>query len=274
LNNIEKRVFLRFPAKIKAQLVIEGKLHDIIFINEISTKGLSLYVNENMELPNLFKVDLYFPGSREPIRVKVLVMNRHKSSGMMRVGCQFADLSYESNNIISGYIIKHTGFNRVSEIFSLGAFLLFCDALFRIYGYFIYLYFKRSVTAGVVTVALPRLYGLILILYAIFCMIAFIYSEDTRRKNFNISLFFILAALVFYAGKNIEYFKAGLWGVDYSVLRPFLAVELLILIYVFLAIGISLIFSGKISNVLHLVRSHHEGMHKRKTDSPDQPLSR
>ena len=68
-----KRVFFRIPAKLLAQILVDGYFYKEVQLDEISTTGLSFYLRESEDIPENFEVSFRLSPFSGPVKIKVEV---------------------------------------------------------------------------------------------------------------------------------------------------------------------------------------------------------
>jgi hypothetical protein len=230
----EQRIFLRIPTKLSAQVFVDGRPYKKVSLEDLSSSGLSFYISETAALPHSFKMRLRLPGHLKSIKIELEAMNRKSINGVPRIGCRFVGLSKRDEHIISKYVLRFMEFSLPCRVLGMAAFLLFIDALCRLFAYLTNLYYIeinpiKSYTGD-------YLYGIILIGYAIASFIACISSDNIRKKRFLLGFFCAAGAFLFILLKNITYLELRLWQADHLFITTFLQIQSFLLIYTGFAI--------------------------------------
>ncbi|MFH1867797.1 MAG: PilZ domain-containing protein [Candidatus Omnitrophota bacterium] len=226
------RIYLRVPTKISATMFIDGQPSGKFVISSLSTTGLSLLAKEGSLMPDFFELAFRLPGKFRKIKICLEVKNRIKKNGAMRVGCRFLKISQKDKKVISDYIAERTEFSPASTMFSIATFLLFVDALFRVFTWMLSRYYKEAHVEYAFISFDWYFYGLTLILYSAMCFIACLYSRDIKKKRFAISLICGALAFLFILIKYAFYCGLQLWACEHLAIKGFFWIESLLVIYV------------------------------------------
>ncbi len=213
-----ERVFLRVPSKFRANVLIDNRYYTSVSVRELSSRGLSFLVGKKVNLPEAFELRFRLPHSFRPMKTKVEVKNRQDLRFNTLIGGNFSDITDNDRNLIIKYIIRVTDISAPYRILNIAAFLLFMDALYRLFVYMLSVYYGNT-EFGKGLYASQRLfafYGVALLFYASVSFGAFILTENPKKKGFEMALGGIGAVFIFILLRHIELWKSGLWRETYG----------------------------------------------------------
>ena len=248
-----ERVFLRIPAKLKAAIFIDNRPYKKVIINDLSTIGLSFYAQEDVKIPDSFEIRLRFPGHIKPIKTKVEARNQNNKNGMIRIGCQFVDLPKKDAYAISEYITHFIEFSLPCRLLGMAGFLLFVDALCRLFVYMINIYFiEVTATRNAAASRSLHLYGIILLLYAAGSFIVCVYSDNIKNKKFLINMCLGAGVFLFLSVKYINMYRLHTWNSDFLIGMVYFGFESFLIGYAGLAL---VLFTASIKKMVFIADS-------------------
>jgi len=254
-----KRVFLRVPAKSLAKILVQDRLYKEVYLDDISSGGLSFYVAPSESLPDAFQMQFQLKTSPQIIKTKVEVKSRNTTSGGIRVGCSFSEISEEDQGLITEYICKFTNFSVPLRMMSAASILCFIDSLWRLPAYFLYYEGLRYGKVLKIPNSLYLYFG-VLLLYVGCTAAGFLFSErlsgKREKKYFLISLRCLIAAFVFIIIKTIGYLLFWLVNPAHILVHIFFWIYCFFTVYVALAIWIGITSWWKIDLALDILGKH------------------
>ena len=252
----KERAFLRVPFKKKAKIFVDKKQYRNILINELSSIGLSFNIASDSALPEFFVIQFRFPTLRS-IKTKVQVKNRTPAPGTIRMGVLFYDISRKDRFFINDYLSRYADFLLPCALFGVSAIMLSCDVLMRYFMYFINAYYEGAVfLKDFPKLEMPARYLALLIVYGALCFAATVFTNNAKKRNFILSIFFITLAFTFIAAKNLTYWTAGLWQSDNLLIQFFLCGQYAVLGVTALAITESIVSFKRVTAVLDSLNTH------------------
>ena len=256
-----KRVFLRIPIKLPARIILAGQPDKEIYIDELSTTGLSFYIKEPEQVADFFDLDFRLTQLSKVIKIKLEVKSRSNVLGGLRIGCRFVEISEEGKKLITDYICKFANPSFPLRVLSVAAFLCILDSLWRMAVYLLYYEgakFERtsSMTPG------DRLYFLALAFYLACSFAAFVFSEYVTHKKgkmfFLASVSCLIPAFIFITAKNIAYAKFWVLHSENTFVNIFFWVYVLFDFYAALSILVGITALKKINLVLDILGQYTE----------------
>jgi len=254
-----KRVFFRIPAKLLAQILVDGYFYKEVQLDEISTTGLSFYLRESEDIPENFEVSFRLSPFSRPVKIKVEVKNRTNLIQGLRIGCIFLNILDADKNLITSYIVRFTNLSLPIKTMNIASFLCLIDSLWRIAAFLVYYRGAKFEKVFQIPFA-EHLYFAILLFYALCAAVGFFFSE--RITNFKekrycfVSIFCFIAAFIFILIKNIVYFRIRLGYLGYPSINIFFLVYGLFSLYIALSIGIIIRWLKNIDLVLDMLAQH------------------
>jgi len=262
----KKRNFLRIPLKAKAQLFFDGKHYADVDVHDISVGGISFYIPDSPNLPNVFEVCLCLPRSSRSMKIIVEALSRHKTvSGMARMGCRFSNILTEDRESIANYIIKTTHIASVFHLVAVASLLVFLDAIWRICSYVFVSYYEVTELGEIIFLKpLPRFYAVILLVYAASSFISFLFTAKQRAEPFLGSIACLGIAFCFGVVRNIQYWRLELWQAPHYLVKAFYLEQLALSALTALALIVGMRAVGRISSVVTCRQLHEAGFAFRK----------
>jgi hypothetical protein len=262
-----KRAYIRIPTSVAAQVLVNKTLFAKVTINDLSAGGASFTIEDASHLPNVFELHFQLPRSHRGVTVEVDVRSRTKVAAKTRIGCRFVKISEHDINLITHFISRFLNYSGPCLIVSTAIFLLYIDALWRIVAYLVNRYYEGVGFAKEVGIeCIPSAHGVALLIYAISCTAAFVFSNDVRSRNFVYGVYCLLPAFIFIAIKNVLY--VGQWLDSfhhYPFVHVFFGVQLFLAVYAGLSIWAGRQFLRKRDTILTALDAHREGLKDRKT---------
>ena len=263
----KKRVILRIPARIPAKIFSKTKFYKDTYISDLSSGGISFYIEEedfSLEEPELeFRLGFF----SKPVKVKIEVKNKIKTSQGLRIGCAFLHLGEKEKRLINNYICNFVNFYGIFKLLGTASFLCIIDGLWRIFAYFTELaYGVIKYNISIYEFILKNSYIFLLLLYILSSVIAFLCTTapknlKERRKlllgigSLSISFFFLLF-------RNIAYWRMDLSLFSLSFLSFFLGIEFLLLLFVIFSISIGIFSIKRINLILSAIDTHYSFLNK------------
>ncbi|MBL7071592.1 MAG: PilZ domain-containing protein [Candidatus Omnitrophica bacterium] len=229
-----QRIYFRIPAKLPAQIFINGRFYKKVLIEDISIGGVGFSAKDELALPDLFELRMRLPGHFKPIKMMLEARYKREVDGILRYGCLYADLSEKDENMVSGFMNRFIEFSLPCRLLSMASFLLLIDALCRRFCYALNSYYIE-VKVGESS-ATDTFYGIVLAVYTIAAFLACIHIDNIKKKRFLLGFFCAAGAFLFLFYKNITYLGFGFWRVDHLFVITYLRIQVVLLGYVGLAI--------------------------------------
>jgi len=256
-----KRVFLRIPVKLPARIILTGKPNKEVYIDELSTTGLSFYLEKSEEVPDLFDLDFRLTRFSKVIKIKLEVKSRSSIPAGLRVGCRFAEVLDEDKKLITNYICRFASPSFPLRVVSIAAFFCSLDSSWRVAAYL--LYYEGIKFENESRVALTdHFYFVILLLYLLSSFVAFIFSGQVNHKKgkalFLTSVLCLIPALIFITVKNIAYGKLWILHSEKLFVNVFFWVYILFGFYTALSMIVGIASFKKINLVLGILGQHTE----------------
>ena len=252
-----KRVCLRIPVNILAEIFIEQRFYKKVRVNNLSTTGLAFCVKETERLPDCFELRFRLSFFSKEIRVRVDVKNRIKVSRGFKIGCVFVNLPERDQNIVKNYISKYANLSVPFGVVNLAAFLCLADALLRIVAHLITCYYGVTELGGNFgALFLHNFYIITLILYAIISFTSLIFTDKIIDKKsetrFMIGVLCLGAAFIFSIVKNIIYWESAIRFFNYPFIGLFLRIHTFVILYLGFSITMWLVSVKRVKVVLDI----------------------
>lgn len=253
------RIFLRIPVKILARIFLDSRFYKEVQLNEISTTGLSFYLEKLENVPDHLEVNFRLGPFCKAVKIKVEVENRISLPNGWRIGCKFLEISDADKNLITNYIVRFTNLSLPLEMMSIASFLCLIDSLWRIAAFLLYYGGAKFEKVFQMPFA-EHLYFAILLFYALCATVSFLFAERItnfkEKRYFFVSIFCLIAAFIFILIKNIVYFQVRVDYFGYPFISIFFLVYGLFAPYIALSIGIIIRWLKKIDLVLDILGQH------------------
>jgi hypothetical protein len=254
-----KRVFLRIPIKLPARIILTGRPDKEVYIDELSTTGLSFYLEKSEEVPDFFDLDFRLTQFSKVIKIKLEVKSRSSIPGGLRVGCRFAEVLDEDKKLIINYICKFADPSFPLRVVSIAAFFCSLDSSWRVAAYL--LYYEGIKFENEFRIALTdHFYFIVLLLYLVCSFVAFIFSGQVTHKKgkalFLTSILCLIPALIFITAKNITYWKFWILHSEKIFVNVFFWIYVLFGFYTALSIIVGIASFKKINLVLDILGQH------------------
>lgn len=254
-----KRVFLRIPVELPAKIIVAGNPDKEVRIDELSTTGLSFYLKESEQVPNLFAASFRLSPFSRIIKITAEAKSRNSISGGLRIGCRFLEISEEDKRLVTSYICGFTNVSLPLKVVGVAAFLYSLDSLLRIIAYLLYyegVKFENSLKVSFI----DNFYLFILLLYAVCSFTTFILSGRLNNKKemarFVTGTLCLIPAFIFIIIKDIAYWKFWVWHSEYFLLGLLFWAYVSFAFYTALSIMIGLLSLKKINLVLGVLSQH------------------
>ncbi|MBN2119972.1 MAG: PilZ domain-containing protein [Candidatus Omnitrophica bacterium] len=261
-----KRAYLRIPINLKARVFIEGRFNRNVYLNDLSTTGLSFNIKLPESLPDIFELRFQLDPLSPEIKIQVAIKNRLGAKDMLdhvRIGGIFVALSEKNRNAIDRYLCRAVDLSAPPKLITIASFLCLLDALLRILGYSVIFQYRTVKLGENITIfSFQNPYLAILVLYAGLSLTSFIFSTDItgikERNRFLLAFSSLAFAFSFLVIKNIMYWNNGIWSADIGFVKGFLLAQILILICTAAAVFFSLVSLKKINSTLAVFGLHQE----------------
>ena len=262
-----RRVFLRIPTKISAKLSINDNLTKEANLVDISTNGLSFFINQSEPLPNIFEISFQLTSVSKAIKLKLEVKNRTVLPDGILFECGFLEVSEQDKRCICNYICKTAEVSSPIGVINTAALLCIIDVSWRIFFYTINAYYNATeLGRNFVSALPPRLYPGILIFYAYCAVASFMFSSSNIKKkekvHFLLSILFLIPIFIFLLTKNIFYWKLGFWSNRYIFLKLFCWFQIALLFYT----GFSILWGKsvykKIDSIKNVINQYRTNLNK------------
>ncbi|MCQ9206078.1 MAG: PilZ domain-containing protein [Omnitrophica bacterium] len=262
-----KRICVRIPINLAAEVSTEENFYRKVYINELSTTGLSFFIKETEPFPNSVQISFSLKHFSGEIKAHIIVRNRIKCPQGLRLGCVFINLLGSDQDKIADYLSRRADLSLLSNIVGMAALFCSFDALLRIAGYSIKSYYDISVIGiGLKDLVWQGPYSAVLAFYIVISFCALVLTDkiiDSRNKGgFRLGVVCLLAAFVFSAAKSMIYWKLGLESSNYFFAKVFFWTHALFVFYLGVAILTYLFYLKKINLLLGVEDMHWEHFSK------------
>jgi len=264
LRGIQDRIFFRIPVNLPAKLILEDSNNIDVSIRDLSTTGLSFLVKPEVKVPTTFRLKFSFPYSFKKIEIEMTLRNESVSGNMTKKGCSFRDISSSDQKHIETFIFHFSECSTPWLAVNIASLFLFFDALFRFFSYTTVLYYKGTPFAKNTTLnALNPDYLIVLALYALLSLFAFIPRDSLNRKIFIFRIASLILVLGFYITKYTAFFKAGILTLSLPFITPFFIIQTTVIVFTLFALSISLGLLKRINIIQNSIDLHRHGFQQR-----------
>lgn len=268
-----KRICVRIPVNLAAEVSAEENFYRKIYINDLSTTGLSFVIKETEPFPNSVVISFQLKNFSEEIKTQIIVKHRIKCPQGLRLGCIFLNLLGSDQDKIADYLSRRADLSLLSNIVGMGALFCSLDALLRIAGYSIKSYYDISVVGiGFKDLVWQGPYSAVLAFYIVISFCALVLTDkiidNSNKGGFRLGVVCLLAAFVFSAAKNAIYWQLGVGVSTYFFAKVFFWTHTLFVFYLGVSILTYLFSIKKISMVLGIEDIHREHFSKPEEKGP------